>query len=339
MTQSPSQAAGGAGEHRYLRVADLRRLRHMFFASRRVVEGQYAGRHASPQRGHSVEFNDYREYIPGDPLTDVDWKVLGRSDRMYIKLFEHQSDMTVTLVVDGSASMAYRGASAVVGEGESWLSRVSLAASKRRRRRYGDAIDRPSKYDHACLMAAAIAFLTTRQQDKVALGVAREGLSAFHRPAGSAVHLGNVLRAMERVTLGGEARLAEALKDLARRVSRKGLVVIFSDLLEEREPLLKAISAFTARGNEVIVFQVMHAEELRLPGDVADVVFVDSETGVRRRLNVDDIRESYQQRLRGFLDAWSAALKARGVDHQIVSTATPYNQALERYIFSRASMT
>ncbi len=339
MAQTPTQPASASREHRYLRVADLRRLRHMFFASRRVVEGQYAGRHASPQRGHSVEFNDYREYIPGDPLTDVDWKVLGRSDRMYIKLFEHQSDMTVNLLVDASASMAYRGADAIVGDGSSWLSRVSLAASKRRRRSHADAIDRPSKYDHACLMAAAIAFLTTKQQDKVAFGVARDGLAEFHRPAGSHVHLSNILRAMEQVAPRGQARLAEALKDLARRVSRKGLVVIFSDLLEEREPLLKAISAFTARGNEVIVFQIMHAEELRLPGDVADAVFVDSETGTRRRLNVDDIRDAYQQRLRGFLDAWSAALKARGVDHQIVSTATPYNQALERYIFNRASMT
>ena len=88
---------------KYLRLNELRWLRDLFFASRRVVEGQYAGRHSSSQRGHSVEFSDYRPYMPGDEPTDVDWKIYGRSDRLYVKLFEQQSDMTVNLVVDGSA--------------------------------------------------------------------------------------------------------------------------------------------------------------------------------------------------------------------------------------------
>jgi len=139
---------------KYLRTQDLRRLKNVFFSSRRVVEGQYAGRHASPQRGHSVEFNDYRQYMPGDEVADIDWKVYGRSDKMFIKLFEHQSDMTVNLVVDGSASMAYAGLDG-----------------------------RYSKYDHACLMAAAIAFLTTKQQDKVSFALANRLLN---NAAGSA---------------------------------------------------------------------------------------------------------------------------------------------------------
>ncbi|MEX0653606.1 MAG: DUF58 domain-containing protein [Phycisphaeraceae bacterium] len=338
MTQAPTQPAARQPEHRYLRIADLRRLRHLFFSSKRVVEGQYAGRHASPQRGHSVEFNDYREYIPGDTLSDVDWKVFGRSDKLFIKLFEHQSDMTVNLLVDASASMAYRGMAALPHAGTSWLNRVSLAASKRQAGDARRAIDLPSKYDHACLMAAAIAFLTTKQQDKVSFTLAREGLARFHRPQGSFTHLNNILRDMETAKLTGEARLADALKDLVRRVSRKGLVVVFSDLLEDQESVLKALAAFTHRGNEVIVFQVLHAEELKLPA-VDEAVFVDSETSRRRRLNVADVRASYEQRMRRFIDGWSTALRARNIDHQVVSTATPYHKALERYLFNRASMT
>ncbi|MEO1235979.1 MAG: DUF58 domain-containing protein, partial [Planctomycetota bacterium] len=94
---------------RYLNPVDLAALRHLVFASRRSVVGHYAGKHASPQRGHSVEFQDYRDYSPGDPLSEIDWKVYGRSDRLFIKQFEHQSDQTVTLLVDGSASMGFAG--------------------------------------------------------------------------------------------------------------------------------------------------------------------------------------------------------------------------------------
>jgi uncharacterized protein (DUF58 family) len=295
-------------EHRYLRVADLRRLRHMFFSSRRVVEGQYAGRHASPQRGHSVEFSDYREYRPGDEIGDIDWKVYGRSDRFFVKLFEHQSDMSVTLLVDGSASMAYQSQT------------------------------RPGKYDQAAQMAASIAFLTTRQQDKVALGIAREGLAGYLRPMGSYGHLNSILTQLEQVQPAGQANLAEALQQLARHVARKGLIIILSDLLEDDDAVLRALSMFTHRGNEVIVFHILDADELHLP-DLAEALFVDSESGQRLRLNVDDVRQAYEQRLSRFTRRWSGACKARGIDYRLVSTAEPYHKALADYLFTRASMT
>jgi len=116
---------------KYLRVTELRRMRNMFFASRRVVEGQYAGRHATSMRGHSVEFNDFRQYMPGDELADIDWKVYGRTDKLFIKLFEHQSDMTVNLLVDASASMAYSGMDDKGGR---------------------------SKYDQACMLASSATY-------------------------------------------------------------------------------------------------------------------------------------------------------------------------------------
>src|SRR5438105_10244877 len=95
--------------HKYLRLEDMRSLQRVFFSRRRPVDGRYAGRHATTQRGHSVEFSDYRQYLPGDELGDVDWKVYGRTDKMFIKLFEHETDMTVHLLIDASASMGYRG--------------------------------------------------------------------------------------------------------------------------------------------------------------------------------------------------------------------------------------
>jgi uncharacterized protein (DUF58 family) len=293
---------------KYLRLSDLRWLRNLFFSSRRVVEGQYAGRHATPIRGHSVEFNDYRQYMPGDELGDVDWKVYGRSDRMFIKLYEHQSDMTVNLLVDGSASMAYAGL-----DGQY------------------------SKYDHACMMASAVAFLTTKQQDQVSFGLARNGLDVFHRPYRSFSHFVDILTSMEQGRPDGQADLPAALRQLAATIGRRGLLVIFSDLLDDPQEIFEAISIFTHRGSEVILFHVLHADELKTP-DVHDAVFIDSETHKRISVNVPDIRAAYEKKLDRFLATWSASCRGRGIDYTLVSTETNYSDALSQYLFQRASM-
>ncbi|KKL59097.1 hypothetical protein LCGC14_2218760 [marine sediment metagenome] len=304
-----SGADAPAGLNRkYLRVNDLRRLRNLFFSGRRVVEGQYAGRHASPMRGHSVEFSDYRVYMPGDEIADVDWKIYGRSDKLFIKLFEHQSDMTVSLLVDGSASMAYAGL-----DGEY------------------------SKYDHACMMAAAVAFLTTRQQDKVSFGLSQNGLVQFHRPHRSFGHLMGILDAMENTSLGGKAGLPDALRKMASQIGHRGLLIVFSDLLDDPQGIFKGLSVFTHRGSEVILFHILHADELSLP-DVHESVFVDSETLGRVSMNVEDIRPAYEKKLSRFIHTWSSACRGRGIDYKLISTATHYREALEDYLFQRASM-
>lgn len=339
-------------QRRYLQVEELRRLKHLVFSANRVVEGQYSGLHASPQRGHSVEFSDYREYTPGDEISGIDWKVYGRSDKLFIKLFEHQSDMTVNLLIDASASMNYSGeldaqdrAAKSARTTTGWRARL-----RRRRRGFGGSnfersterdgtrspIETPSKYDHACLMAAAIAFLVVKNQDKVGFGVAQGGLQEFHRPLGSHTHLNQILQSMETVRPEGAASLADSIEAYAARVRRKSILLLFSDLLDGREDILRALSLFTHGGGEVIVFQVLHADELKLP-DLSEAVFVDSETRWKTRLNVDDLRSHYEQRLAEFLAAWSAAFRARGIDYNLVSTSKSYHQAIEHYLFSRAS--
>ena len=295
-------------QSKYLRVQDLRRLRHLFFSSRRVVEGQYAGRHMSPQRGHSVEFKDYREYTQGDEIGDIDWKVYGRSDRLYVKLFEHQSDMTVNLLVDASASMGY---AAVKGE--------------------------RTKYDHAAMMAAAIAFLTTKQQDKVSFAMARDGLQSFLRPQGSFTQLHSILGALESVEPAGEAGLADALRSLARIATRRGVLVVISDLLDDLDAVFEALSIWAHRGSEVIVFHTLHADELKLP-PLFEANFIDSESGEHLRLNVEDVRDVYDQKMRAFLDTVATWCRARRIDYNLVSTATPYHEALTQYLFTRAAV-
>ncbi|MCE9591989.1 MAG: DUF58 domain-containing protein [Planctomycetes bacterium] len=296
---------------RYLRPEDLALLRGCRFTPRRPVLGHYTGGHASPLRGQSVEFTDYREYLPGDDVGSIDWKVYGRSDRLFIRLFEHQSDMTVHLLVDASNSMSYAGIAPRTPGPE-----------------------RVSKYDHACRLAAAIAFLVTRRQDRVGLAVAQEGLRRVLPPRSSYPHLHQLAGALENFKPRGGARFAQSLTDLAEQTGRRGLLVVCSDLHEPPEPTLDALGRFLHRGHEVIVFHVLHAEELELP-DIGEAVFQDSETSARLRVNIPDVRAKYEENLLAYLDQWSVSLRGRGIDYNLVSTATPYNKAMERYLFAR----
>ncbi len=322
-TQAPTSGLNS----RYLNAADLRRLRNVFFTSRRIMEGMYAGRHVSPMRGHSTEFSDYRPYMPGDEITDIDWKVFGRSDKLVVKLFEHHSDMTVNLVLDASASMAYTGTDEL---SERRRSKKDAGRSKTQ------ALSN-SKYDHACRLAAAIAFMTSKQQDKVSLAIAQQGLHQFARPLGTFSHLTQLLRFMETTQPDGRADLPDTLRQVASMTGRRGVLIVLSDLLDDFEQTLSALGAFTHRGNEVILFHILHADELKLP-DLGQCQFVDSETQEKLRLNIDDVQAAYQRKIKAFTDKWSHACKGRGIDYNLVSTSTPSIVALEYYLFARGTM-
>lgn len=311
----------------------------VLFAPRRPVRGVYAGRHASRQRGHCVEFNDYREYTPGDEVGDIDWKVFGRSDRLYIKRFEHQTDMTVSLVVDASASMRYAGCDGpgVHDRADTWIDKLRVMAKKRAANQADDGIVNPSKYDQACLLAGAIAFLTVRQQDRVGFRAAQTGYPTELPARGGFVHLNHVLDSMEAVRPGGEANLAKTLENLGQRSTRRGLTVLFSDLLEDREPILRALGALTAMGGEAIVFHVLHEDELQLP-DLTEAVFVDSETGGRVRVDVQDVASAYREQVNDLCDGWRTDLSARGIDYQCVTTGMHTHEAIRDYLFARSAV-
>jgi uncharacterized protein (DUF58 family) len=335
----PADHTAPAQASRYLRVQELAALRDVLFAPRRPIRGLFAGRHASRQRGHCVEFNDYREYTPGDEVGDIDWKVFGRSDRLFIKLFEHQTDMTVGLLIDASASMAYAGLNRPqqgTRRPVSWMERLKSLNNKRIDVHATSPIDNPSKYDQACLMAAAIAFLTVRQQDRVGLAFARRGLHRELEARGGFAQLNHVLRAMETTRLMGDAQLADAVRDLSCRLPRRSLMIVFSDLMEDRDATRHALGEFVALGGEVIVFHVLHEDELCLP-DLPEAVFIDSETHRRVRLNVPDIKDAYESRIRESADTWRNELTTRGIDYHPVSTATHYHEAIRDYLFTRAA--
>ena len=302
----------GRLEHRYLHVGDLRRLEQMVFAPRRLVEGRFTGPYQTRQRGQSVEFRDYREYLPGDEIGAIDWKVYGRTDKLFIKLFEHQSEATVQLLVDASASMAYSG------------------SQPTSRRRTG------SKYDYACQLAAAIGFLVAKQHDRFSFALSREGLKLDQPPDRTLRHLTGMLKSMERVRPGGTSGLPAAIDALSRSGQRKSLLIVFSDLLDAVDATAAALSARASHGGEAVVFHVLHPDELRLP-ELEQGTFIDSESGARVRLSVPEVRREYEARMEQFLAAWAGRCRALGIDYIRAVTAEPYFRVLERYLIGRAA--
>jgi len=310
-----------------LTPADRAALQPLQFSPGARVTGHYAGRHASPQRGSAVEFRDYRAYTPGDAPSAIDWKVYGRSDRLVVKQYDHQTDLTVHLVVDASASMAYAGALPPAPTGGR-LARLLGGGSP--------SAPPPSKLDHARRLAAALAFVVIHQQDRAGVAVAQNGAGPAIDPAASWPHLHRVTTTLERLLAGGSAGLAAALAALDARTRRRGVVVVFSDLADPPGPVIEAANRLTHRGHEVIVFQTLHPDELSLP-DLSDTVFVDSETGDTVHVQVEDIRDAYAERARRRVATWRRQLAARGATHRLVPTDTPPTAALRDFLFHRSA--
>ncbi|MFV0444918.1 MAG: DUF58 domain-containing protein [Planctomycetaceae bacterium] len=299
-------------EHRYLRLADLRRLEQMLFAPRKIVEGRFSGHFQTRQRGQSIEFRDYREYLPGDEISAIDWKAYGRTDKLYIRLFEHQSELTVQLLVDGSASMAYGSA-------------VSLPRQ------------RPdSKYDYACRLAAAIGFLVIKQHDRFAFGIAQQGLKSFTPAEGTQSHLAGILETMQSHRPKWQSGLAAALGELSRSGRKRSLLVLMSDLLDDGEAVAAALAARVHSGGEAVVFHVLHPDEMKLP-DLDHATFIDSETRERVRLSVAELRSVYAEKMDVFLRGWESRCRSLGIDYIRAVTSLPYHQMLERYLIGRAA--
>ena len=293
-----------AGPPRLLRHKDLAKFRNLLFEARLLVDGLYSGRHKSPLRGSSPEFIEYRRYTPGDPTTSIDWKAFARTDRHYIKVTEKETDMDCHLLVDASASMGYAGATGV------------------------------SKLEYASLLAAAISYLIVRQGDKVSLTLFNDKITR-HVPAGGTFpHLYKLLRGLEAGRPAGTTGIAAALRMAFGLYRRKGLVVAISDFYEEPTALFRALGLYTHRQFEVVLFHMLHEEEVHLP-DAGNARFVDAETDERVSCNIADLRQSYEENLRNFIQTLRTGARARRIDYEFIHTGMPYDGVLRRYLTVR----
>ena len=302
MTQAA--AAGLAG---YLDPETASRLGRLDLIARLVVEGFITGLHRSPYHGFSVEFSEHRPYMPGDPLRDLDWKALARTDRLYVKRYEEETNLKACLAVDVSGSMAF------AGEG------------------------RVSKFRYACCLAAALSYLMLRQRDAVGLALFRDGLLSLVPPRSVSSHLNVLLRQLSAAEPGPGTALAPGFHDLAERLSRRGLVVVLSDLLDDPEEILGGLRHFRHRGHEVLALQILDPRELDLDFRRTETRFVDLEDAEGGSIVTQPwhVQESYRAAVESLLGRYRRGCAEAGVDYALMDTATPFDAALSRYLVRR----
>lgn len=271
--------------------------------ARLVVEGYMAGEHKSPFRGFATEFTQHREYVPGDDLRHLDWKVLGRTDRTYLKQYEQETNFVAHLLLDGSASM-----------------------------RYGSG--RLTKLHHGKMLAACLAYVILRQRDAAALHVFDTSVRVHVPRADVPSRILPLLEALAAYDPKGETRLAPVLHDLARQVRRRGIVVLISDLFDGEEEILDGIRHLRFGGHEVIVFHVLDAGELEFPFR-GEVEFRGLEESPVYQTRPADIREAYLREFEAFRTRIREGCERDRCHYVLVNTAQPLHEALSGYLALR----
>ena len=291
---------------RFLHPEAIKRISRLELRARHVVEGFLAGMHRSPYFGQSVEFLQHREYAPGDDPRFVDWKVWARQDRLYVKQFEEDTNLRATLLVDVSGSMRYG---------------------------FGPM----NKYEYGCTLAASLAYLLLRQQDAV-------GCLAFDRRARKTVpqrtkrnHLDSIVRALSNCYPHESTDVFEILRNAAETYPRRGLMVLVSDLLVEREGLFRGLRLLRSRGHDVMVFHVMDDDELDFPFN-GSTRFDGLEQTTHLSCNPRSLRAGYMAALSDYLDEVRRGCVSERADYDLLRTSQPLDAALASYLSHRMAL-
>jgi uncharacterized protein (DUF58 family) len=292
------------GELRFLDPAVLARLGTLELKARTIVEGFLSGLHRSPFKGFSVEFAEYRQYLPGDDLSTIDWKVYARSDRYYVKKFEEETNLECYVLLDVSASMGY-GSRGV------------------------------TKLEYGSMLAASLAYLMHRQRDAVGLIAFDDRLVSMLPPSARGGHLRSVLATLSRLRLGAQTDVSKPLHQLADSISKRGLVILISDLLDEPERVVDGLKHFRFRGTDVIVFHVMDPAERTFPFERASR-FRDMERGDELMAIPSLVRKQYLDEVEAAIARYKQDLGGAGIDYRLLDTAEPLEFALMSYLSTRS---
>ena len=292
------------GELRFLDPAVIARLGTLELKARTVVEGFLSGLHRSPFKGFSVEFAEYRQYLPGDDLSSIDWKVYARSDRYYVKKFEEETNLDCHLLLDVSASMGY-GSRGV------------------------------TKMQYGSMLAASLAYLMNRQRDAVGLTAFDEKIVSMLPPSARAGHLRSLLVTLDRLALGSKTDVSKPLHLLADGIVRRGMVVVISDLLDEPERVVDGLRHFRFRGTDVIVFHLLDPDELTFPFE-RTARFRDMEMGDELMAVPSVVRADYLAELGRMIDTYKRDLGSAGIDYRLIDTSEPLEFALMSYLSGRS---
>ncbi len=296
---------------KYLDPLALAKVRSLELQARLIVEGYLSGMHKSPYHGFSVEFAQHREYVPGDDLKHLDWKVYSRTGRFFLKQYEEETNLVLWILVDASESMQY-------GSGP-------FAAD-------GRPIIR--KYDYACLAAASLAYLTLHQQDSVGFATFDNQVRALLRPSGQMSHLKQVVTILNQGPGKERTQLAPIFHDLAERINRRGIIVILSDFFDELDDLLAGLKHLRHKRHEVIAMQVLDRAELEFPFQEA-TLFRGLEQWPELLTDPRSLRDGYLEQINGFVHEFQRACRMQNVDLVSLRSDQSLGVALSGYLAHR----
>jgi uncharacterized protein (DUF58 family) len=304
--QVTTQVLRGRNPNRYLDPRAVMRFGLTPLVARRIVEGFLSGLHQSPFHGFSVEFADHREYVPGDDLKFLDWMLYARTDHYYIKRSEDETNVRCFVLLDRSASMAF---------GTTGM----------------------TKWDYACFLVTCLAYLMLKQQDAVGLALFGAAPGVMVPPRCRSTHLHQIMRVMVQNPPSGATGIPTSLQALVRRLKRRSLVAVVSDLLDDPAETLKAIRLIASHRHEVVVFHVQDPAETEFAFEGA-ALFKDVETGEELEVDPAALRDAYRGRVAETGAFFRKGLSEMGIDYQPLDTRQPYDLALYAYLKRRASL-
>lgn len=297
MAKSPDQI---------LPSAAISRISRLEVQARQIVEGFLSGQHRSPYFGQSIEFVQHREYVPGDDIRRIDWKVWSKTDKYYIKQYEEETNLRTTILVDASESMKF-------------------------------ASGATSKYDYACSIAACLTYLLLRQQDAVSLSVFDEEVRLRAPSRSRHTHLGTILSVLAEEPTGHKTEMYQLLRTVADKKSEKGMVVLVSDLFVPVEDLFRGLRMLKKRGHDVLLFHVLDDQELDF--DYAGTTrFEGLEAAGELTCDPKSLREGYLQAMHSYLDEIRRRCSRNTIDYQTIRTSEPLDAVLRHYMNHRVGL-
>jgi uncharacterized protein (DUF58 family) len=291
----------------FLNPQIISKISNLDLRARLVVEGFMVGLHKSPYHGFSVEFSQHRPYMQGDNLRNVDWRVFGKTDRYFIKQYEEETNLKCYIVLDNSKSMSY-------------------ASDKK-----------ISKLSYASTLAAALSYLMITQQDAVSLTVYSDKVNTFLPAKSSQSYLHLILKELSILDSSSSTNTSVALKQVAEKIKRRGLIIILSDFFDDIESTLKSLKHFSHQKNEVIIFQILDPME-RSFGFGKDAIFKDLETNEELTTQPFQIQKAYKEAMNEFTTRIKRECLNSNFDYNLIDTSTSFDKALFSYIQKRSKL-
>ncbi|MEA3507024.1 MAG: DUF58 domain-containing protein [Elusimicrobiota bacterium] len=289
-----------------LDAALLKKLATMTLRARYAAEGYLGGLHQSPLKGSNLEFSRHRPYSYGDELKHLDWKIYGRTDRFYVKQYQEDTNIRGYCLVDSSKSMGF-------------------------------ASGQVSKLEYASYLCAAVTYLMIKQTDSVGLITFGRKIDEYIPPRNFKGHLQFILQRLDELAPSGKTDLPGVFKDAGKKIKKRGLLIVFSDLLEEPEKVIKSLKYFPYMKNDVIVFHILDREEVDLSQKGA-IQYRDMETGDKLQTRPEIIRKEYRRRIDNYLDTLERGLRAHSIDYHRIITDIPLDKAITRFMAKRKTI-